>query len=133
MDSSRTPNIEDPDGTYEDQFLHDGEDVEGVVEAENSKGDNWLDGANRKQDKPKAGIDRVWTLDSLSLSYGLESNRLNRSPGKSLWLDDDARSRKSWEDLEADAKSRSVRPKPPSKAKGRLVQGQSPRVSRRRR
>ena len=38
MDSSRTPNIEDPDGTYEDQFLHDGEDVEGVVEAENSKG-----------------------------------------------------------------------------------------------
>ena len=89
--------------------------------------DNWLDGANRKQDKPKASIDRGWTLDSLSLSYGLESNRLNRSPGKSLWLDDDARSRKSWEDLEADAKSRSVRPKPPSKAKGRLVQGQSPR------
>jgi hypothetical protein len=97
-------------------------------------GGDWLKQNGASDDsgsKAKAVSNRGWTLDSLSLTYGLESDRLKRGQGQKLWLDDDASSRKSWEEMEADAASKPVKPTRPRK--GRLQQGQSPRVTRGRR
>lgn len=96
-------------------------------------GDDWLNGngaSGGSGGKAQVVSNRGWTLDGLSLTYGLESSRLNRGPGQRLWLDDDAGSRKSWEDMEADAASQPVKPTRPQKGKGRLPQGQSPRLTR---